>query len=154
MKRLTREQREKAMSVSPKEYPQEMPCLICGYRWMQHRGMLCPIRPGSMVPVDARVLGACERTGIRCRWSCARAPLPARCTVTRPPVAQPGRSYEAGTGVGRGMAHGRASGAYSIVQDYGPSGDYKRNSIAQPSPTTRSPSRAERCSGRAPRARR
>jgi hypothetical protein len=39
-------EKERAMLVSPKEYPGEMPCAVCGYRWMQHRGSLCPKHPG------------------------------------------------------------------------------------------------------------
>ena len=49
---LSRQEREKALSVSKHEYPQDMPCAVCGYRWMQHHGTLCPIRPGYLTPVD------------------------------------------------------------------------------------------------------
>jgi hypothetical protein len=46
--RLTDKERELAMLVSRKEFPQDMPCAVCHFRWMQHRGLLCPIRPGFM----------------------------------------------------------------------------------------------------------
>ena len=42
---------EAAANVSPSEYPQMMPCLACGYAWMQHKGTLCPQRPGGMQQV-------------------------------------------------------------------------------------------------------
>ena len=43
---------EHARRFDPRTYPQDMPCLQCGYAWMQHSGELCPIRPGTMVLVD------------------------------------------------------------------------------------------------------
>lgn len=43
---LTPAEREKAMLANPKLYPQNMPCMVCHFRWMQHRGKLCPARPG------------------------------------------------------------------------------------------------------------
>lgn len=43
---MTQAEKELAMLVSPKEYPQDLPCAVCGYRWMQHRGSLCPRKPG------------------------------------------------------------------------------------------------------------
>jgi len=46
--RMTWQERERAMSVSPKEFPQDLPCAVCRYRWMQHKGLLCPVRPGYM----------------------------------------------------------------------------------------------------------
>jgi hypothetical protein len=52
MKHLSRADRERAMSVARTEYPAEMPCAVCGFRWMQHRGTLCPARPGYLVPID------------------------------------------------------------------------------------------------------
>jgi hypothetical protein len=52
IKRLTRAERERAIAVSRNEYPPEMPCAVCGFRWMQHRGTLCPARPGYLVPID------------------------------------------------------------------------------------------------------
>jgi hypothetical protein len=51
-KPLSRHEREKALLVPKTEYPQEMPCINCGYRWMQHKGLLCPIRPGFMMPLE------------------------------------------------------------------------------------------------------
>jgi hypothetical protein len=38
--------KERAMLADPKEFPQEMPCAVCHFRWMQHKGRLCPARPG------------------------------------------------------------------------------------------------------------
>jgi len=43
---MTDADRERAMLVSPKEYPQDLPCAICHHRWMQHKGTLCPVSPG------------------------------------------------------------------------------------------------------------
>jgi hypothetical protein len=48
--RLDRLARERAMLVDPKTYPQEMPCCVCHHRWMQHKGTLCPARPGYYGP--------------------------------------------------------------------------------------------------------
>lgn len=44
--RLTPAQIEKAALASPRLYPQDCPCKRCGYRWMQHKGLLCPVTPG------------------------------------------------------------------------------------------------------------
>lgn len=44
--RLDRAGRERAMLADAKEFPQEMPCAVCGNRWMQHKGRLCPAKPG------------------------------------------------------------------------------------------------------------
>jgi len=46
MKNLSHAEIEKAISIDPKTYPQDMPCSVCGFRWMQHMGTLCPVRPG------------------------------------------------------------------------------------------------------------
>jgi len=46
---MTEKERERAMLVSPKEYPQNLPCAICGFRWMQHHGTLCPKQPGYLL---------------------------------------------------------------------------------------------------------
>ena len=43
---LTDAEKERAMLVSKDEYPQEMPCIVCRFRWMQHKGTLCPKTPG------------------------------------------------------------------------------------------------------------
>ena len=43
---MTSAEKERAILVSPKEYPQDLPCAVCGFRWMQHAGTLCPKRPG------------------------------------------------------------------------------------------------------------
>jgi hypothetical protein len=51
-KRMSRREKETAMLVPKTEYPQDMPCTVCGYRWMQHKGTLCPQRPGGMIPID------------------------------------------------------------------------------------------------------
>lgn len=48
---MTPQEKERAMLVSPKEYPEECPCAVCGYRWMQHHGTLCPKRPGYLHPL-------------------------------------------------------------------------------------------------------
>jgi hypothetical protein len=45
-RKMTPAEKERAALVSPKEYPQDLPCAICRFRWMQHQGTLCPIRPG------------------------------------------------------------------------------------------------------------
>lgn len=45
---------ERAINVSPKEYPQDMPCAVCGYRWMQHMGLLCPSTPGGLRIADGQ----------------------------------------------------------------------------------------------------
>lgn len=45
-------ERERAMLVSKDEYPQNMPCAVCGYRWMQHKGLICPETPGYLFPLD------------------------------------------------------------------------------------------------------
>ena len=50
-RQLSIDQIEHAMAVSPKEYPQDMPCMMCQYVWMQHKGTLCPARPGYFDPV-------------------------------------------------------------------------------------------------------
>lgn len=42
----TQAERIRALEKSPKTYPQDMPCLHCGRRWMQHMGMLCPETDG------------------------------------------------------------------------------------------------------------
>lgn len=42
----TRAELDKAAQVDPRTYPQDMPCINCGHRWMQHKGLLCPIVPG------------------------------------------------------------------------------------------------------------
>jgi hypothetical protein len=36
-----------AISVPATEYPQDMPCMLCHFRWMQHKGTLCPKTPGG-----------------------------------------------------------------------------------------------------------
>lgn len=43
---MTEAERERAMLVDRKEYPQDLPCAICHHRWMQHNGTLCPVSPG------------------------------------------------------------------------------------------------------------
>jgi hypothetical protein len=43
---------EKFSAYDKATYPQEMPCLVCGYMWMQHRGLLCPLSPGGLVPIE------------------------------------------------------------------------------------------------------
>jgi hypothetical protein len=45
---MTRQEKEHAILVSRNEYPQDLPCAVCHFRWMQHRGTLCPKRPGYM----------------------------------------------------------------------------------------------------------
>lgn len=52
--RLNAAERERAMIADPKEFPQEMPCAVCGFRWMQHKGRLCPSRPGYFDPLTQR----------------------------------------------------------------------------------------------------
>lgn len=53
---LTDAERERAALVSPKEYPQEMPCAVCRFRWMQHRGTLCPKTPGYVSQVTGEAV--------------------------------------------------------------------------------------------------
>jgi hypothetical protein len=43
---ISKEEWSRAIQSDPKEYPQDMPCAVCGNRWMQHLGKLCPTRPG------------------------------------------------------------------------------------------------------------
>jgi hypothetical protein len=43
---VTNTEKERAMLSDKKEFPQDMPCAVCGYRWMQHHGILCPKTPG------------------------------------------------------------------------------------------------------------
>lgn len=43
---MTPKEIEQAISVSPKEYPPDLPCAVCRFRWMQHKGTLCPRTPG------------------------------------------------------------------------------------------------------------
>jgi hypothetical protein len=49
---LTKQEIEKAINVDRNTYPGEMPCIICGHRWMQHMGTLCPHTPGGYIIVD------------------------------------------------------------------------------------------------------
>jgi hypothetical protein len=42
---------EAAANHDKNAYPQEMPCMLCGYRWMQHMGLLCPAKPGGFIPL-------------------------------------------------------------------------------------------------------
>jgi hypothetical protein len=44
--KLTSAAIEKAALTSKLLYPQDMPCMACQRRWMQHRGLLCPIQDG------------------------------------------------------------------------------------------------------------
>jgi hypothetical protein len=60
LKRLTEQERKKAMCYSgiyppgvrqPLNYREhkrlmDLPCMVCRFRWMQHRGLLCPSVPG------------------------------------------------------------------------------------------------------------
>ena len=46
VKRLTQAERERAMLAPRNLYSNKMPCMVCGFRWMQHKGTLCPSRPG------------------------------------------------------------------------------------------------------------
>lgn len=55
-KPLTRYERERAMQESPKQYPQNMPCAVCGNRWMQHKGTLCPSRVGDAMRVGTEII--------------------------------------------------------------------------------------------------
>jgi hypothetical protein len=45
--RLTPAQVERAALASPYLYPQDCPCARCGFRWMQHKGLLCPATEGK-----------------------------------------------------------------------------------------------------------
>lgn len=45
---LTPQQVQLAASVAKDSYPNEMPCIQCGYAWMQHLGTLCPVHPGRV----------------------------------------------------------------------------------------------------------
>lgn len=44
---LTADQIEKAANVRRDLYPEKMPCMRCGYMWMTHKGLLCPVKEGS-----------------------------------------------------------------------------------------------------------
>lgn len=64
VKRLSPAEREKAMeyqgmyppgvakAADAKRHQQimETPCMVCHFRWMQHKGLLCPKMPGYMHP--------------------------------------------------------------------------------------------------------
>lgn len=54
--KMTRHELERAISVDPKEYPQNCPCAVCGYRWMQHMGSLCPATPGGIMILDGEAV--------------------------------------------------------------------------------------------------
>lgn len=41
-------EREKLFLENANLYPQDMPCAMCGYRWMQHKGEVCPVKPGGL----------------------------------------------------------------------------------------------------------
>lgn len=45
---MTAAETEKARSAAKTLYPQDMPCMVCLHRWMQHSGLLCPSRPGYL----------------------------------------------------------------------------------------------------------
>lgn len=49
---MTDAEKLRAMSVSPKEYPQETPCAVCGYRWREHKGTLCVKRAATYFLLD------------------------------------------------------------------------------------------------------
>lgn len=42
----------KAASTPRTEYPQELPCMVCGNRWMQHKGTLCPAQVGGILMIE------------------------------------------------------------------------------------------------------
>lgn len=48
---LSSSQLQHAINVSPKEFPENMPCAVCGFFWMQHMGTLCPARAGYFDPL-------------------------------------------------------------------------------------------------------
>lgn len=52
MKTLSRREKEQAILAPKDSYPERMPCLSCGYFWMQHKGNLCPAQPGGLLPVE------------------------------------------------------------------------------------------------------
>lgn len=52
MKRLNQKEREAFAAVDRNTYPQDMPCAVCGARWMQHKGMLCSSSPGGVFFLD------------------------------------------------------------------------------------------------------
>jgi hypothetical protein len=55
-KPLTVAEMERAINHDKHTYPNEMPCAICGHRWMQHMGLLCPVRAGGFLNVDGELV--------------------------------------------------------------------------------------------------
>lgn len=51
MKHKSQAEIEAAANYKKDAYPQECPCAICGYRWMQHMGLICPATPGGFIPI-------------------------------------------------------------------------------------------------------
>jgi hypothetical protein len=47
---------EAAANHDKNAYPNECPCAVCGYRWMQHMGLLCPATPGGFIPLDGEMV--------------------------------------------------------------------------------------------------
>lgn len=41
-------ERERLMLSRKDMFPENCPCAMCGYRWMQHKGEVCPVRVGEM----------------------------------------------------------------------------------------------------------
>ena len=41
-------EREKLMLSRKDMFPENCPCAMCGHRWMQHKGEVCPVRVGEM----------------------------------------------------------------------------------------------------------
>lgn len=73
---MTNKEWIRAAETKPTEYPQDMPCAVCGNRWMQHKGLLCPSQVGGLIVIDG-VLAPVE----------ARFPLPPNATTFIPDVA-------------------------------------------------------------------
>ena len=46
--KLTPAELDTLSQVSPRKFPQMMPCLTCGNVWMTHKGMLCPEQVGHI----------------------------------------------------------------------------------------------------------
>jgi hypothetical protein len=63
----------KAASVKSTEYPQDLPCVVCKNRWMQHKGTLCPAQVGGILMIEGQPV--CVE---------ARFPLPENATTFIP----------------------------------------------------------------------
>jgi hypothetical protein len=50
--RLTPALLAKAKTHPRDAFPQHMPCVVCGFEWMAHLGLLCPSQEGEIHPLS------------------------------------------------------------------------------------------------------